>query len=561
MVRTPATAALQRFVDDELMRAPLLVDQVVEAAMENVRKSLPGLMPHDRAVASDLLHSVLANRQHIVDYYIRSLREQVAADLARGGSAAAAAPKKALSLSLVDEEEVSVDVQISHAIEAIRSVAEYELRELQTFVSALVGDMDVTRDHNPFRPESHARALWAAAQALPLARGYQLSFMRHGSMALAQVLRKAFAGASSRLESQGIEPASHRTLILPSGSRGAHRRAPEASFNPDLGRIREALPAAAEQAAPEAVRRSLDDVLRQIDAALHRLSASFDPREHGQMREHHRRELVDNAPSQEDRQQIDLLSRLFDAIVADEALDTDVQRLLSRLQSPFIRLALREPKTMDRDTHPAWRFVDRIAHLGEVLPETGDPVRERTMRFVQGLIDHVVAEPEQNTGLYQWAGDRLAQHEQQAFEQRCRGAAGEIAALQPLEDRLVASQATPSSLHGALDLQHMDTVPAALIDTGSKPEATASAAWLRARRPSEWVRMFIHGDWAYAQILWPGERGELWLFGASASESTWAIRRRALLTMHGEHLLALVEPRSLLRDAAKRVMRRMARAA
>ncbi|MFY9509700.1 MAG: DUF1631 family protein [Rubrivivax sp.] len=564
MVRTTATAALQRFVDDELMRAPLLVDQVAEAVMDNIRKSLPGLMPHDRAVASDLLQSVLANRQHIVDYYIRSLRDQVAADLARGGVAGvAAAPKKALSLSLVDEEEVSVDVQISHAIEAIRSVAEYELRELQTFVSALVGDMDVTRDHNPFRPETHARALWAAAQALPLARGYHLSFMRHGSMALAQVLRKAFAGASSRLESLGIEPASHRTLILPSGSRGAHKRSPEASFSPDLGRIREALPAAVADAPPEQVRRSLDEVLRQIDHALHRLSTGFDPRLQVQMRENHRRQMVDTAASNEDRQQIDLLSRIFDAIVADDTLDTDVQRLLSRLQSPFIRLALREPKTMDRDTHPAWRFVDRIAHLGEVLPEPGDPLRERTMRFIQGLIDHVVAEPEQNAGLCQWAVDRLAQHEQQAFEQRCRTTAPEIAALQQLEDRLVTSQAPSSSLHGALDLQHMDTVPAALIDGSShhKPEATASATWLRERRPSEWVRLFIQGDWAHAQLLWPGERGEVWLFGASASETTWAIRRRALLTMHGENLLSLVEPRSLLRDAAKRVMRRMARAA
>lgn len=558
MVRPNATASLQRFVDDELMRAPLLVDQVIEAAQEHIRKGLAGMMPRDRAVAADLLQKVMTHRQHILDYYIRSLREQVATDVARGGSAAAA-PKKALSLSLVDEEEVSVDVEISHAIEAIRSVAEYELRELQTFVSALVGDMDMARDHNPFRPEVHARALWASAQALPLSRGYQLTFMRHASMALAQVLRKAFAGASSRLEASGLEPASYRTMILPSGSRGMHRpRSVEATFSPDLGRIRDAIPVREPTAPP---RMSLDEVLTQIDAALHRLSPETDIDHHGRLREQQRQQLVDNAPTAVDQQQIEVLSRIFDAIVTDTTLAADVQLLISRLQSPFIRVALREPKTMDRDTHPAWRLVDRIAFLGEVLPDKGDPVRERSLRFVQGLIDHLVAEPEQNASLYQWACDRLGSHEQHVFEQRCRAAGREIASLQALEDRLAGSQTLPTTMHGALDLAQMDTVPAALIDAepARKPPATASQTWLQQRRPSEWVRMFMQGRWVHAQILWPGERGELWLFGDSASETTWAIRRRALLTLHGENLLALVEQRSLMRDAAKRVIRRLAR--
>ena len=560
MAHASAPPALQRFIDDELMRAPLLVDQVVEAAQEHIQKGLAGMMPRDRAVAADLLHKVMSHRQHIVDYYLRSLRAQIADGVPRSAPAAAAAAPRALSLSLVDEEEVSVDVEISHAIEAIRSVAEYELRELQTFVSALVGDMDVTRDHNPFRPETHARALWAAAQALPLSRGYQLTFMRHASTALAQVLRKAFAGASSRLESQGIEPAAHRTMILPAGSRGAHRpRSVESSFSPDLGRIREALPAQAPSNAP---RMPIDEVLRQMDVALHRLAPDTAPAELEPLRERQHQQLVDNAPSAVDQQQIEVLSRIFDAILTDPELAADVRLLLSRLQAPFIRVALREPKAMDRETHPAWRFVDRIAHLAEVLPPAGDPLRERSLRFVQGLIDHLVAEPEQNAGLYQWADDRLGSHEQQSFELRCRTAQREIVALQQLEDRLAASQVSPSTLHGAIDLGQMDTVPAALMDAteaAPKPVATASSTWLQQRRPSEWVRMFMEGRWVHAQLLWPGERGEVWLFGDSASEATWAVRRRALLTLHGQHLLALVEPRSLMREAAKRVMRRMAR--
>jgi uncharacterized protein DUF1631 len=374
------------------------------------------------------------------------------------------------------------------------------------------------------------------------------------------VLRKAFAGASSRLEAAGIEPASHRTLILPAGSRGMHRpKSAETTFSPDLGRIRDSMPMPLDP--PAAPRRSLDEVLTQMDVALQQLAPETDLAAQGQLRERQREQLVDSAPTAVDRQQIELLSRLFDSILADQLLHADVRLLISRLQSPFIRVALREPTTMDRDAHPAWRFMDRIAFLGSVLPEPGDARRGQTLAFVQSLIDHLVGEPEQNASLYHWALERLGQHEQQLFERRCTAAAQEIASLQALEDRLVASSTTPSTLHGAIDLAQLDTVPAALIDTepAQKRPVTASHQWLQQRRPSEWLRMFMQGRWVQAQLLWPGDRGELWLIGDGDSNATWAVRRRALATLHTENLLDAIEVRSLLRDAAKRVMRRMVR--
>lgn len=559
MATVSPPAALQQFVDDELLRAPLLVDQVVQGAGEHIQNGIGGMSPHERAVAADLMAKLQATRQHIADYYVKSLRQQVAAELQRGGpldaGPAKGAPKE-LSLSLVDEDEVAVDVAISHTIEAIRSTAEYELRELQTYVSALVGDMDVARDHNPFRPEVHARALWAAAQALPLSRGFQLTFMRHATPALAQVLRKAFAGASSRLESQGIEPAAHRTLILPSGSRRSRR--PESSFNPDLARIRDSMPVRplAPGGAP------IEQVLAQTAAHAASLPPEADPSDFAPLREEQRERLVDSAASAADQQAIELVSRLFDSVLSDRALPSDVRLLLSRLQAPALRLVLREPKALDDTAHPLWQLADRIAFFGEILPTTGHGgERERVLRYVQGLVDHVVAEPEQRAALYEWALQRLVQHEQHRLERRCQAAAHEIADLQRLEDRLAGSAADPTTLHGTLDIAQLDTVPAELIDAEAAPRlAPAEAqAWLQAQRAGDWVRMFMQGRWVHAQLLWPGDRGEVWLFGHAASDITWAVRRRALLTLHAEHLLDTLAPRALLPQAAKRVMRQMVR--
>jgi hypothetical protein len=562
MAISQAPAALQRFVDDELMRTPLLVDQVIEGAVDHIRKGMAGMLPHDRAIAGDLLQSVLGHRQHVVDYYLKSLREQVMAELGRTPAQSAAqpaaqpaAPPKASALSLVDEDEVAVDVEISHTIEAIRSVAEYELRELQTFVSALVGDMDVARDHNPFRAEAHARALWHSAQALPLSRGYQVTYMRHASMPLAQVLRKTYAGASSRLEATGIEPASHRTLILPAGSR---RPRPENTFVPDLYRIRDSMPVHEHPPAPPL---ALEQVLQQADAQWRKLAPDTGSGERDVLRDRQRAQLLSSANDKADQQAIELVSRLFDALVGDRDLPPDIQLLLARLQAPALRMALRDPKTLDKDNHALWQFMDRFAFLGETLPEPGDARRAQALRLVQGVIEHVAAEPEQSAALYVWALTRLNGQEQHRFEQRCKAAAPEIELLQPLEDRLAASQAPPTTLHGALDLAQLDTVPAELIDHDAAPRKPAPAAksWLDQRRAGHWVRMFMQGRWVHAQLLWPGERGELWLFADGASDTTWAVRRRALLTLHGEHLLDTLQPRSLVRDAAKTVMRRLAR--
>ncbi len=554
MAAITASPALQQFVDDELLRAPLLFDQVVDGTLEAARKALPDLSPVERSLVGDLMQALLAKRARLADYFMHSLKEQVQAELVRGTAPQAlspalgqatspAAPGRALTLSLVDEDEVAVDVQLSHTIEAIKSVAEYELRELQTFVSALVGDMDVARDHNPLRPEAYARALWAAAHGLPLTRGHQVFFMRHAAQALAQVLRRSYAAASSRLESQGIEPAAYRTLILPAGSRRGWRGG-ESTFSPDLHGMRNSLPAGG------------DSVLNS------RGPMTF----HGQLPPDgpsapRWREVAAQAASPVDRQSVELISRLFDAMSRDNRLPADVKTLLARLHGPAMRLALRDPDTLAQEgRHPLWRFVNRLAYEAEMAPDMGDPERINLLKLAQATVEQLSAEPEQNAGLYRWASERLDNFLQKRLARRITRVASQIGALQKLEDRLMAGHPAPSTLSGTLDVQQLDTVPADLFPQGVPAPAApqAGADWLEALRPGDWVRMFMKGRWVQAQLLWPGERREVWLFGDGASDTTWAVRRRALTLMHDEHLIKGLSQRSLLRSAAEGVQRQMA---
>ncbi len=117
----------------------------------------------------------------------------------------------------------------------------------------------------------------------------------------------------------------------------------------------------------------------------------------------------------------------------------------------------------------------------------------------------------------------------------------------------------PSALDGLLDTPGMTTVPAELLPSqpmelgeGQTAEQ-ASLDWLNQLRAGQWVRMLVDGRWVRAQLIWPGERREVWLFGDGASDASWAVRRGALLKMHTAGLARNLKMRSLVGSAAARV--------
>ncbi len=523
MPAPPVSEDMLQFVDDEMLRAPLLFDQLLEGTIDRAKKEMPSLSLVQRSALSEVLQALMSRRQGMSEYFMRSLRQQVQAELAGLPSPVTAKTSirdaRANTLALVDEDEVAVDVELAHAVEGIRSVAEYELRELQTYIAAMKGDMDVARDHNPFRAETYAHATWAAAQGMGMSRGHQVAFMRHASQPLALLLRQAYAASSSRLESQGVEPAAYRTVILPSGARSS--RSMDTTFSPDLRQVRDTLPAPL-QAEPEpraAPRQAPSALPPRIDARL--------------------QALVD---------------RLFGAIRGDTRVPADVLLLIMRLHTPALRLALTEGEALADEAHPLWELVNRLAYEAEMMPDGGDPERAQLLRVAQTTIAQLAGDPRQNAALYDWGNDKLGSYLRQRLERRCTAAASQIGALQKLEDRLVAGQPVPTTMNGALDVPQLDTVPAELLPEHLPQEpAAATQRWLDDLRPGAWLRLFLQGRWVHAQVLWPGERRELWLLGDGASDTTWAVRRRALATLREAKLLKPLTQRSLVRRAASQV--------
>ncbi|MBK7062781.1 MAG: DUF1631 family protein [Rubrivivax sp.] len=575
--------ALLRFVDDELMRAPLLAEQMVEEALAAIGRDAAGMTSRERSLAADLQRALNLHRPLVTREFVRALTEYVQRELNQEESTRNAPPSGLGGLSLVDESQVEVDVEVSRSIEAIRSVAEYELRELMTYTSALVGDMDVARDYNPFRPEVLGRSLWDAAQALPMQRGYQLALVRHACMPLAQLMRKSYAGACARLESMGVEPAVYRTIIVfcsrrsqgqqdsffDPGSNRAESTTPLPGAGGRPGSQAQTPPPAPAPAQTSAPRRSgpspsIDQLLARTDEMLRSLPPDGSPHQREHLRKLQRQELVASADKPADRELIELIGRLFDAVLGDRRLGADMQTLLARLQMPALRLALRDPATLDNYTHPVWLLMDRIALQGDLHPPPGDPERTRMLRFMHGLLDTLAQEQARDSDAFRWARERVMAYERSRFEQRREAAEAELHSLQALEDQAVAGGPPPTS-PGALDVGQLDTVPADLLDDLSAAgpgdhHPSDGAQWLRNRRSGEWVHMFMQGAWVNAQLLWYGAHREYWLFADGASANTWAIRHRAIERMLQLQLLTGLQPRSLIREAANRVLRKLGEA-
>ncbi len=536
--------SLHDFVDDELLRAPMTFDQVVDTVLTERR--LRAETPTDRTLQQQ--------RGSLVTAALRSLRLSCMAELQRIGGAAAAdaqaapavcasppaQPAQPRELSLIGEDDITVDIEIARCIAAIRLCAEAELRELQTYTSALVDDPNMSRDTNPLRPEVVVRALRDAVATLPLPRGAVATLLRDAAQPLALAMRRSYAAASARLDGQGVTPAAYRTIVTPGTTVWGHdvsRHQPPERLNA----LRDSLPPAVSTAeAPARPPPAARPARAPSAAAAPGAPTAGEPA----------KPPSPAAPPLADPQSIELLSRLFDAIQNLRGLPADVVALLQRLQPSALRVALNDPELLDSYDHAVWRFMDLMSFQLSVCSPSG---RIRLLGMLRNLVDRVAGAEGRGGSRFDWAIEWLGAHHRHALARSLVAAEGEIDRLQ----RAMRDEAHASTAALPLDMASLDTVPAELLDsvgTSSAQRGTAAAASLP-RQPGDYFRVYLQGDWRLLQLLWQDNRQGLWLMLEPAAERHWALHDQAIDRLHHEGLAHPLRVRSLVRRAAAAVLR------
>jgi hypothetical protein len=462
----PIAPALQRFVDDELDRAPALIDRVVVGTLQLLRDTKDSaLSAGERSQQFILVEGLQTHGTAYRQRFHEALTSGVGASIDElSGEPSGAAPLAGGGLELMDESRVEIDIEISRAMQLIDTTAEWELRELQTFTSTLVGQSHVTAASNPLRPLVYATALWEAACVVSPLPALRMTLLRVSAGVCAGLLKSAWAAACTRLEAQGVEPGIYRTVLLTPGSADARSAAPADVGKPDtIARLLASMPGGAAElqvgvgnaalamgspmprSIAHPVRPEFEQALARLDELLRHL-----PRPGQETRESadalarrmnlHRVALAASAAAPGERQVIELVSRLFDSILADPQVPASFLTLLARLQASALRVALSDPAMLGSTQHAVWHLLDRIGEIGAAYPQAGDPRGTALLGLCHALVEPLARAAAPDAAAYRRAEAQLDAFLNDQLQAQLRAAQPVVQALQSSERREVLEQ-------------------------------------------------------------------------------------------------------------------------
>jgi len=513
---------LAEFVEQELRLAEPIFASLVDEVLKQWRGRAPSRLSADFD-APRVLH---AQAGDFVRAAVTSLHEQA------GGTRSSAKTRKSgkLELSLVDDDEVTADIEVARAVERSDAELEEPLRELRTYTSALVGDINSARDTNPLRPEVWVRAVLAGTRSLAIAPHLQREMLRSTTPLLIRALHERYEDACARLRAAGIEPAVHRTIVnegvvteLTDAMR-ARRALGRAHGAHDIG-FDDATPMPGGAQGIEPVARGRSGAAPR-PALSSRRSAGAPPA----------------ASSRAGLDHVDRLSRLYEAMLADRRLPRDSLPLLSRLYPAVLRQTLAEPPLLDDAAHAVWSLIDHIAFLVQTR-EVGDS--KGNMTLASSLVEQIAGQSSADARAFQSGANRLAVLERQRFSRAVSAAAADIATLTPHGHD---EPTMPQSLDAAVT----NSQPTPLLRRGADHQSTPGEV-VNAWRAGTWLTIFLRGRWRRALVLWRAPApGALLLLDADEARH-WALHAPALERLAAEGLARAFGPRSLIGDAAERV--------
>lgn len=93
---------------------------------------------------------------------------------------------------------------------------------------------------------------------------------------------------------------------------------------------------------------------------------------------------------------IDMIDLLFDFVLKDSELPTQIQTILVRLQMPFLRIAVLEPQLFGAQDHPARQLLNVLSEAGKTWNESADRSGEMK-KLIEATVDKASEEFERGS--------------------------------------------------------------------------------------------------------------------------------------------------------------------
>lgn len=112
---------------------------------------------------------------------------------------------------------------------------------------------------------------------------------------------------------------------------------------------------------------------------------------------------------QETTDTVDLVGLLFDHVLSDSKPSSTTHSLLTKLQVPVLKVAIKDKSFFSRRNHPARQFLNTIAENGVFWSE-GDELDDGLVERMQLAVDRITAEYDNDIGVFETMLGDLGRH-------------------------------------------------------------------------------------------------------------------------------------------------------
>lgn len=387
---------------------PALVKQIKDNAlsillshMENLFSSCDDLFfdLSSRAVSNseqnlyfESMRELRIKKNGVIDNFIRQI-EQAFLDCALHNDLISRKeqPLKADSLSLVHEDDIEQKVAIDGMVTKARGNNQESLYQLATRLDYLTTGNTITEKNNPIDPRQLCNSFASACELLTINIKAKIIIFKQFDRLVVSGLSNLYSNANDLLINAGIIPnithnvSGNNTTAKPIASsaeqpqRAQRKNTDQANF--DLVALSQLLqnmhhlgpaliPNYQSYSANPGPMMSNEELLTTL--TLLQVQLSNDQNQHFAADKKNIRAIVDSVLKEENSQTpqsikkhdddtINLVAMFFDFILDDKNLPVPFQALISRLQIPILKTALRDQIFFSSSQHPARKLVNALS--------------------------------------------------------------------------------------------------------------------------------------------------------------------------------------------------------
>jgi hypothetical protein len=384
--------------------------------------------------------------------------------------AVAGADNSAESLSLVQNDTLEQEVAITGMISKARINCQEALYHLATRLDYLIPRTTIEQDNNPLDPEQICRAFARACELFDINIKARIIIFKQFDRVVVSKLIKVYTAANELLINSGV---------LPKITRSVHKQADNAT---DSGahNTGSAVDNVLEAAAQAASQLQFDFAeLSNLLASMRRLGLTGLPNYnayssnpgpvlpssdlfalltaqqipqvgHGMdtqpldLRQLVQTLLAAHNPSspralqQPDEDVINLVAMFFDFVLDDRNLPVAIQALISRLQIPILKVALKDKGFFSHATHPARKLINTIADASIGWDESDQPSKDKLYNKIFDIIQTINEQYADNDQVF---AEKLNELQQFAQQEQHRTSLVERRTSQSIEGQAKTQQA------------------------------------------------------------------------------------------------------------------------